>query len=66
MAHSLTNLEYHHFKYELFRQPGDVHIHFFGTSLLSFTDGIETQDGDIFSIEADAFEKPLINQLKIQ
>ncbi len=66
MSHNISNLEYHHFKYDLFRQPGDVHVHFLGTSLLSFTDNIETKDGDIFSIEADAFEKPLTNRLKIQ
>ena len=38
MSHNISNLEYHHFKYDLFRQPGDVHVHFFGTSVLSFSD----------------------------
>lgn len=65
MTHNIANLEYHHFKYELFRQPGDVHIHFFGTSALSFSDGIETLDGDIFEIEAHFFGKSLKNKLKM-
>src|SRR3712207_8445305 len=42
MSHSIANLEYHHFKYEMFRRPGDVHIHFFGTATLSVADGIRT------------------------
>ena len=63
MSHNIANLEYHHFKYDLFRQPGDVHVHFFGTSVLSFSDQIETQEGDVFEIEADAFGKPLRNNL---
>ncbi len=40
MSHNIANLEHHHFKYNLFRQPGDVHVHFFGTSVLSFLDNI--------------------------
>jgi hypothetical protein len=63
MSHNIANLEHHHFKYPLFRQPGDVHVHFFGTSVLSFSDNIRTQDGDIFEIEADVFGKPLRNIL---
>ena len=38
------NLEHHHFKYALFRRPGDVHVHFFGTATLSFADGIENRN----------------------
>jgi hypothetical protein len=63
MTHNLENLEYHHFKYDLFRQPGDVHVHFLGTSVLSFADNFETAAGDAFHIEADCFDLPLINQL---
>ncbi|MGF1562346.1 MAG: AraD1 family protein [Geminicoccaceae bacterium] len=59
MSHSLANLEHHHFKYESFRQPGDVHVHMFGTATLSFADGITPQAGDVFEIEADAFGLPL-------
>ena len=64
MNHNIRNLEYHHFKYEMFRQPGDVHVHFFGTAVLSFSDQVVTEDGDIFHIGADAFEHPLVNPLK--
>ena len=48
MSHSLANLEHHHFKYALFRRPGDVHVHFFGTATLSFADGVETPGGRRF------------------
>ncbi|AKH43224.1 hypothetical protein FHS61_001075 [Altererythrobacter atlanticus] len=64
MSHSIANLEHHHFKYPLFRRPGDIHVHFFGTSTASFADGIETQDGDIFEIEAAPFTLPLRNRLR--
>jgi hypothetical protein len=64
MSHSVRNLEHHHFKYELFRRPGDVHVHFFGTATLSFADGIRAQDGDVFHIEAQPFALPLRNALK--
>ena len=61
MSHAIANLEHHHFKYELFRRPGDVHVHFFGTATLSVSDGIQTQDGDVFVIEAAPFRLPLRN-----
>ena len=63
MSHSIANLEHHHFKYDLFRRPGDVHIHFFGTATLSFSDGVRTEPGDVFEIEAAPFTLPLRNQL---
>lgn len=63
MSHSLGNLEHHHFKYALFRRPGDVHVHFFGTATLSFADGIRTQAGDVFEIEAPPFHLALRNPL---
>lgn len=65
MSHHLGNLEHHHFKYPLFRQPGDVHVHFFGTATLSFADGIRPEEGDVFEIEAAPFGLPLKNPLKI-
>ncbi len=64
MSHTIANLEYHHFKYEGFRRPGDVHIHFFGTGTLSIADGIATEDGDEFEISAPGFGAPLRNRLK--
>lgn len=63
MSHSLANLEHHHFKYALFRRPGDVHVHFFGTATLSFADGVRTQEGDVFEIAAAPFTLPLANPL---
>lgn len=65
MSHTFANLEYHHFKYGLFRQPGEVHVHMFGTATLSFGDGIRTQEGDVFEIGADGFGLPLRNPLAI-
>jgi hypothetical protein len=66
MSHTVGNLEYHHFKYDLFRQPGDVHVHMFGTATLSFADGVKTQSGDIFEISASAFGLPLRNAVAME
>jgi hypothetical protein len=66
MSHSIGNLEHHHFKYALFRRPGDVHVHMFGTATLSFADGVRTEDGDVFEIEAPEFGLPLRNPLEIE
>lgn len=63
MSHSLANLEHHHFKYKQFRRPGDVHVHFFGTATLSFSDGVSTEPGDQFEIAAAPFSLPLHNPL---
>ena len=63
MAHSIANLESHHFKYGLFRRPGDVHVHFFGTATLSFSANLHTEKGDIFEIESEPFGLPLRNRL---
>jgi hypothetical protein len=65
MSHTFANLEYHHFKYPLFREPGDVHVHMFGTATLSFADGIKPEEGDIFEIEVPEFGYPLRNALQI-
>lgn len=64
MIHSLENLEYHHFKYDLFKTPGDLHCHFFGTATFSFGDNIKIKDGDKFRIESEQFGKPLCNKVK--
>ncbi len=63
MAHSVWNLEHHHFKYAGFRRPGDVHIHFFGAATGSFTANVATQPGDVFEIASPLFGKPLRNTL---
>ncbi len=64
MSHHVRNLEHHHFKYDLFRRPGDLHVHFFGTATLSFSDGIKARPGDVFEIEAQPFLLPLRNPLQ--
>jgi hypothetical protein len=64
MSYTISNLEHHHFKYELFRKPGDVHCHFFGTSTLSHKAGVITQPGDRFEISASGFGRPLRNTLE--
>ncbi len=66
MSHSIANLEAHHFKYKLFRRPGDVHLHFFGTATLSFSAGFKTEPGDVFEIEAAPFTLPLRNRLTVE
>ena len=58
MSHTLANLEHHHFKYPMFRRPGDVHLHFFGTSTVSAADGVLTQPGDLFEISAPSSAAP--------
>jgi hypothetical protein len=65
MSHSFANLEHHHFKYPLFRQPGDVHVHMFGTATLSFADGVKPEPGDVFEIAAAPFGLPLQNPLAV-
>lgn len=64
MCHSIANLEYHHFKYAQFLRPGDVHIHFFGAASLSCAEGVATEPGDCFEIEAPVFGQPLRNTLR--
>jgi hypothetical protein len=63
MCHSIENLEHHHFKYRMFRRPGDVHVHFFGASLLSCQDGFRTEPNDVVEIESEPFGRPLRNPL---
>lgn len=64
MSHTIANLEHHQFKYAAFRRPGDVHIHFFGTATLSFTDGIKLATGDEVEIISAPFGRPLRNTIE--
>ncbi|MBN7805839.1 GguC protein [Agrobacterium rosae] len=66
MSHTFANLEYHHFKYGLFRAAGEVHVHMFGTATLSFADGVKPEAGDVFEIEATGFGLPLRNALRVE
>lgn len=62
MCHSLRNIEDHHFKYTQHRRPGDVHLHFFGTSKLSYgSRAWRYETGDEIRIEAPGFSAPLVN-----
>ena len=64
MCHSLQNIEHHHFKFEGHRRPRQVHIHFFGTDCLSFSDHIRLQDGDVMQVAAEGFGRPLRNSVR--
>jgi hypothetical protein len=61
MCHSIANLELHHFKYGLFRRPGDVHVHYYGAATLSCLDGIVAKEGDVFELAVADFGLPLRN-----
>ena len=63
MSYTIATLEHHHFKYAAFRQPGDVHCHFFGAATLSCSAGIVAQPGDLFEVSAPPFGRPLRNEL---
>lgn len=65
MCHSLQNIEHHHFKFEVHRRPEDIHVHFFGTDCLSFSDHIRLQDGDIMQVDAKGFGRALMNPLRV-
>jgi hypothetical protein len=65
MCHSLANLEHHHFKYDMHRRPGDVHIHFFGADAFSFGENVQLEDGDIMEVSFPAFGRPLRNPLHV-
>jgi hypothetical protein len=66
MCHSLANLEHHHFKFEGHRQPGDVHVHFFGAHSLSFGDQVELDDGDWMEVRYEGFGRALRNPVRIE
>lgn len=63
MAHSLANLEYHHFKYANHRMPGQGHVHFFGADAFSFGAGIELKENDVMQIAWEGMGRPLRNVL---
>lgn len=64
MCHSLQNIEHHHFKFAEHRQPGDVHVHFFGADCLSFGEGIRLENGDVMQIQFEGFGRPLRNTVR--
>ena len=64
MCHSLENLEHHHFKFAGHRQPGNIHVHFFGADALSFGDQVVLRDGDIAAVRFDGFGRALRNPIR--
>jgi hypothetical protein len=65
MCHSLQNIEHHHFKFKAHRRPGDVHVHFFGTDCLSYSDGLQLRNGDVMEVAAEGFGRPLRNNVHV-
>jgi hypothetical protein len=65
MCHSLANIEHHHFKFEVHRRPGDVHVHYFGACSLSFGAGILLEQGDWMEVAFGNFGRPLRNFLRV-
>jgi hypothetical protein len=66
MAHSLANLEHHHFKFDGHRLPGYLHVHFFGAHSLSFGEGLELQEGDWMQVSYEGYGRALRNPLRIE
>jgi hypothetical protein len=65
MCHSLANLENHHFKFPQHRQAGDIHVHYFGTSKLSFQHrDWQYQTGDVIEVSFDGLGPPLRNPVR--
>lgn len=64
MCHSLANLEHHHFKYEMHRRPGDIHIHFYGADAFSFGGNVSLRDGDFMEVKFPDFGMPLRNPIR--
>jgi hypothetical protein len=62
MSHALANLEDHHFKFAAHRQPGDLHVHFFGTSKLSYRHrDWKYETGDVVEVSFEGLGPPLRN-----
>jgi hypothetical protein len=65
MCHSLANLEDHHFKFPQHRHPGDVHVHFLGTSKLSFQHRQwQYRTGDVVEVTFAGLGAPLRNPVR--
>jgi hypothetical protein len=64
MAHSLQNLEHHHFKYSCHRISLQAHVHFFGADAFSFGK-MELQNNDVMEIYWEGMGRALRNPLRI-
>lgn len=65
MAHSLENLEHHHFKYATHRIPLQAHVHFFGADAFSFGKGIALENGDTMHVRWKGLGRPLQNKISV-
>jgi hypothetical protein len=65
MAHSLANLEHHHFKYPGHQLPFQAHVHFYGADAFSFGSQLSLEEGDEMMVSWDGFGRPLKNKLTI-
>ncbi|MCE7039591.1 AraD1 family protein [Dyadobacter sp. CY312] len=65
MAHSLENLEYHHFKYAGHRLPLQAHVHFFGADAFSFGNNVTLQNNDLMTVHWEGMGRPLQNSISI-
>jgi len=66
MAHSLANLEYHHFKYDLHRMPLQAHVHFFGADAFSFGNQVMLEQGDLMEVYWEEMGRALRNPLQVE
>jgi len=66
MAHTLSNLEYHHFKYANHRIPKQCHVHFFGADAFSFGNKIQLQNNDEMVVEWLGFGRALKNKVLVR
>lgn len=65
MAHSLENLEYHHFKYPGHRLPLQAHVHFFGADAFSFGSKLLLENNDLMTVHWEGQGRPLQNRLAV-
>lgn len=63
MAHSLANLEHHHFKHKEHRLPLQAHVHFFGADAFSFGAGISLEDADEMKVHWNGMGRALVNTI---
>jgi hypothetical protein len=64
MCHSLANVEDHHFKFPQHRLPGDLHVHFLGTSKLSYPQrDWHYQTGDLVEVSFEGLGASLRNPI---
>jgi len=63
-AHSLADVEASLFRHAGHRRPGDVHVHFLGSPLSSYAQGVRLQDGDEMIIAWEGFGQPLVNRVR--